>query len=218
MNIGGNYMSITKKVNSYVIHQRYGYVFTLNDVVKNTNLEEHRKSVVSALRRCVASGIVMRLSPGLYFRPRKGRFGSLPVDTRDLIKALSKNKKADFVVSGATAVNHLGVSTQLPMVRSYVMTERVRVHLKTINVKIEYSKSLSYFSCHLKISSKAQRENALLFWSALQYINRERFSDYRKELIDVFNETLDHKAKENFLKALPPSMAWARKELADYYE
>ena len=208
-------MSIAKQVNSYVLHQRYGYVFTLDDLIKNSNLESHKVAVVAALRRCIAVKQIVRLSPGVFYRPKKSRFGYLPVDTQELIKAYSRKKDADFVVSGATAVNALGLSTQLPMVRSYIMTERVRAQLNSVNIKIEYSKTLSHFSENLRVGDKVQRKNAMLFWSALQYINKTRFDDYKSDLINCFNQTLDEKARVKFLRALPPSMNWAREELGN---
>lgn len=211
----GEGMSVTKQVNSYVLHQRYGHVFTLDDLINHTDLESHKVAVVAALRRSVKSEQIKRLSPGFYYRPKKSRFGDLPVDTQELIKAFSRKKEADFVVSGATAVNALGLSTQLPMVRSYIMTERVRVELKSVNIKIEYSKSLSHFTKNLRVSDKSQRENALLFWSALHYINKNRFYDYKRELVQCFHKTLDDYAKVRFLNALPPSMTWAKKELGN---
>lgn len=205
-------MSVSQQVTSYIMHQRYGRVFTLDDFMKNSSLESNR-AAVTALSRCVEMKLVKRLSRGVYYKPKKSRFGTLPVDTQELIKALSRKKHAEFVVSGATAVNALGLSTQLPMVRSYMMTERVRADLKSVNIKIEYSKALDHFSKHLKVSDRAQKKQAFIFWSALHYIGKDRFSDYRKQYISSFNKTFDCNAKEKFLLALSPSMNWAKKEL-----
>ncbi|HHF2855311.1 TPA: DUF6088 family protein [Vibrio diabolicus] len=206
-------MSIAKQVHSYIVHQRYGRVFSLDDFLKVSNLESRKVAVVAAFRRCISDKLIVRLSPGMYYKPKKSRFGYLPVDTQELIKAYSRKKRADYVISGASAANALGISTQLPMVRSYIMTERVRAELKTVNIKIEYSKALSYFSQHLKVSDKEQKEKAMLFWSALHYIDKDRFEEYSKELSSCFDRSLNDAVKVKFLKALPPSMAWARNRL-----
>lgn len=93
------------------------------------------------------------------------------------------------------------------------MTERVRADLKSVNIKIEYSKALDHFSKHLKVSDKAQKKQAFILWSALHYIGKDRFSDYRSKYISRFNKTLSSDVREKFLQALPPSMNWARNEL-----
>ncbi|MGL1053680.1 DUF6088 family protein [Vibrio vulnificus] len=208
-------MTIAKQVNSYIAHQRYGRVFSLDDFLKSSSLESQKVAVVAALRRCITAKQIIRLSPGFYYKPKKSKFGYLPVDTQELIKAYSRKRHADFVVSGATAVNALGISTQLPMVRSYIMTERVRAELKTVNIKIEYSKALSHFSQNLRVTDKTQKENAMLLWSALHYIDRKRFEDYKSELSDCFQKTLDETVKVKFLEALPPSMMWAKERLGN---
>lgn len=205
-------MSVSKQVTSYIMHQRYGRVFTLDDFMKSAKLESNR-AAITALSRCVEMKLVKRLSPGVYYKPKKSRFGTLPVDTQELIKALSRKKHAEYVVAGAAAMNALGLSTQLPMVRSYIMTERVRVDLKSVNIKIEYSKALDHFSNSLKINDTTQKKHAFVFWSALQYISKDKFSDYRTEYISRFNKILDENVKAKFLQALPPSMSWARNEL-----
>lgn len=207
-------MTVSKQVTTYIMRQRYGRVFTLDDFMKSSKLESNR-AAITALSRCVEMKLVIRISPGVYYKPQKSRFGTLPVDTQELINALSRKKHAEYVVAGAAAMNALGLSTQLPMVRSYIISERVRADLKSVNIKIEYSKALSYFTNSLKINDSTQKKHALVFWSALQYISKDKFTDYRNEYISRFNKMLDENARTKFLRALPPSMSWARSELGN---
>ena len=207
------FMSITKKVDSYVRHQHFGKVFTLEQLIKRSKLEENKNAVTTALRRLVREGQVLRLSPGVYYRPKKSKFGHLPVDTKDLVDSISKHRKATYVVSGAAAVNALGLSTQLPMSRSYIISERIRLNFTSVNVKLEYSKRLAKFAEHLHVDDKEQRQRALLIWSALAYIDRSKIHEYREEMRDCFHKLLNPLTQVKFLKALPPSMTWARKEL-----
>ena len=206
-------MSITQKIDSYVRHQKFGKVFSLHQLVSRTQLEDKKNAATAALGRMVKKEQVIRLSPGVYYRPKKSRFGHIPVDVNELIESISKEKKAAYVVAGAAAMNSLGLSTQLSMSRSYLISERVRSDLKSVNVKLTFSKSLTYFDKHLRMNDKKQRQNALLLWSALSYIGSSKVDEYRDGVHDRFHKLFNKSAQEHFLKALPPSMNWVVEEL-----
>jgi hypothetical protein len=81
-----------------------------------------RTGIDKALSRLAASGAIRRLDRGLYDLPRvHPSLGALGVDPYALAKALGRRTGDVVVLSGASAANKLGLSTQVPM-RSVFLT------------------------------------------------------------------------------------------------
>ena len=86
-----------------------GTVFTLDDFSKHGS----RKAIAVTLSRLVKEGIIKRIRRGLYMVPKESRFGTIPPDSKAVIKAISKQGKKSYL-SGASASNKLGLTTQVP--------------------------------------------------------------------------------------------------------
>jgi hypothetical protein len=211
-----NAMSTTQIVDSYVSRQHFGKVFTFEQLMKRSSLDSaQRKAATVALSRKVKGGEIKRIAKSTYYRPKKSKFGELPVDINDLMKTICKDKKSEYVVAGAGAMNALGLSTQLPMVRSYLVSERVRVQFKALNIKLEYKGTLSYFSAHFGVKDKAQRQAAFLFFSAINHIEKRKFQEFKCGLLTSFNKLLATPVQTQFIEALPQSMSWIKSELME---
>lgn len=202
-------VGINSYVTSYVSHQLPGRVFTHDQLIERKGItEDQRSATLKALSRMVSEKKIVRVSQGTYYRPRKSRFGSLPIEPRELISAVTKSKKVTIVPAGVAAVNALGLDTQLPMVRSFFTSERLRAKYNVKNVKFEYKESLQYFVERFNIKDEEQRAKALLFWSALNYITKDDASFYKDKLHKRFWELLTPQTQESFFRALPTSMRW----------
>ena len=59
------------------------------------------------LKSLIASNDVKKLAGGLYYRPRKNRFGDTPPDERGLVRAFLKT--ADFLLTSRNHYNQLGL-------------------------------------------------------------------------------------------------------------
>lgn len=69
------------------------------------------QAVAMALSRLRKEGVIQRLSKGLYYKPKKTKFGTLaPSDNEILRSVLSKGG----YIAGPVAMNRLGVTTQIP--------------------------------------------------------------------------------------------------------
>lgn len=200
---------VSSYVSSYVSHQQPGRVFTHEQLIERKGLtEDQRSAALKALSRMVGEKKIVRVSQGSYYRPKMSRFGSMPIEPRELITAVTRSKRATIVPAGVAAVNALGLDTQLPMVRSFFSSERLRAKYNVKNVKFEYKESLQYFIERFNVKDKEQREQALLFWSALNHISRYDASCYKDGLSKKFNMLLTPQTKESFFKSLPVSMKW----------
>lgn len=209
-----NTLNVSKKVQQYVSHLNKGKPFTLDQVVKKKELPvQQRNNASKALQRMVADRLLVRLSNGTYYRPKESRFGALPLETKEIVKVVTKSKKATVVPAGAFAINALGLDTQLPMVSSYYISVRMRTQFIADSIKFEYKESLQHFSQKFSVKDEEIKYLGLLFWSALTYLDRHTSDLYASKLTNKFTSSMDQPTQDRFLSALPPSMKWAKEIL-----
>ena len=101
-------------------------VFFLSDFAEITSLETIRKVLSQA---CEAK-MLTRIAHGIYAKPMMSRFGEVPVPLEKVALAIAERDHSLIMPSGNTAANILGLSTQVPMVVSYITTGSSR----TINI------------------------------------------------------------------------------------
>ena len=78
--------------------------------------------VTRALSRLEKEGVLIRLSQGLYLYPLRNKFGVLRPSIEDIAYAIAEKDKARIIPSGLTALNKLGLSTQVTMNAVYLLT------------------------------------------------------------------------------------------------
>jgi len=89
-----------------------GFVFTPADFP----IDLRKQATVNRiLNNMVASGQIRRASKGRFYKPKITEFGELPLNTYQLVKdLLEKNGKVIGYLTGYTAFNELGLTTQVP--------------------------------------------------------------------------------------------------------
>lgn len=89
-----------------------GKVFTTAEVMGDA---KNAASANRLLGMMVDAGTLRRVSRGRYYKPEESEFGTIPVDTRELVKdLLFKNGTPIAYISGLNAMNELGLTTQVP--------------------------------------------------------------------------------------------------------
>ncbi|KAA6322169.1 hypothetical protein EZS27_028256 [termite gut metagenome] len=90
----------------------FGFVFTPKDFP----IDPRKQATVNRiLNMMVASGQIRHLSKGRFYKPKMVEFGELPPDTFQIVKdLLEKNGKVIGYITGYTAFNELGLTTQVP--------------------------------------------------------------------------------------------------------
>ncbi|WP_370757419.1 DUF6088 family protein [Coprobacter secundus] len=76
--------------------------------------------VTRALSRLEKEGVLIRLSQGLYLYPSRNKFGILRPSIEEIAYAVAEKDKARIIPSGLTALNKLGLSTQVTMNSVYL--------------------------------------------------------------------------------------------------
>ena len=73
------------------------------------------KAVAKALERLVGQGSISRVARGIYARLESDRIlGTITPGTEVIAEAISRRDKSRVIVTGAAALNALGLSTQVP--------------------------------------------------------------------------------------------------------
>jgi Family of unknown function (DUF6088) len=70
-------------------------------------------AVAAALSRLAREGTIRRIRKGVYYSPRKTRFGELSPNPTSVVAVLLKDKGIDWKPSGLPAYNGLGLTTQV---------------------------------------------------------------------------------------------------------
>jgi len=82
------------------------------EVYRRSDLEYYSSAVDRHLNRLTHDGSLMKLSPGLYYAPKKSKFGVVPPSDKSLVERFLKD--SSFLLVSPNAYNSLGLGlTQL---------------------------------------------------------------------------------------------------------
>jgi hypothetical protein len=84
--------------------------------------EYHSEFVGGTLAELTSEGLLVKLAQGIYAKPRKSRFGVVFPSVEKIVQAMATRDNAEIIPSGMTALNALGLSTQVPMNYTYLTT------------------------------------------------------------------------------------------------
>ncbi len=114
-----------------------GEIFFIADFTELGNYEAVRKS----LQRLTKSDSIKRIAKGVYFLPKKHeRLGIIYPHAEEIAKAIAKRDKARIIATGSTALNLLGLSTQIPM-KVVFLTDGSARNIKVGNQTIQFKKT-----------------------------------------------------------------------------
>ena len=94
-----------------------GTVFVTSDFAGIANAQYVRR----VLKRMADDGTIERVLPGVFYRPKTNRLLGEPVpsDPDDVAHAIARSQNWTIAPSGQTALNLLGLSTQVPATWTY---------------------------------------------------------------------------------------------------
>jgi predicted transcriptional regulator of viral defense system len=122
--------TIENKVNT-------GEIFFISDFTELGNYEAVRKS----LQRLTKEDSIKRIAKGIYLLPKiNERLGVIYPHAEQIAKAIAKRDKARIIATGSTALNLLGLSTQIPM-KVVFLTDGSPRNIKVGNQTIQFKKT-----------------------------------------------------------------------------
>ena len=100
--------------------------------------EYHSEFVGETLAELTHEGLLVKLAQGIYAKPRWSRFGVVLPSVDKIVQAIAARDNAEVLPSGMTALNVLGLSTQVPMKYSYLTTGSERtIKLKNQEIRLK---------------------------------------------------------------------------------
>ena len=100
---------LTKQIRERIESQGENTLYMVRDFADLNN----DGLVTRALSRLEKEGMLVRISQGIYLYPMRNRFGILKPSIDEIAVAIAQKDKARIIPSGLTALNKLGLSTQL---------------------------------------------------------------------------------------------------------
>ena len=163
--------------------------------------EYHSEFVGSTLAELTDDGILSKIAQGIYVKPTKSRFGFVFPSVEKVVQAIAARDNAQILPSGMTALNVLGLSTQIPMNYSYLTSGSERtIKLKNHQVVLKRGvpKNFSYKT----------RLIALLA-QALRTLKQENIGNSELRIIrELISKETD---KENLAKDIDILPIWMKK-------
>lgn len=185
-----------KQIRERINQAETGAVFIPSDFA---DIAETAK-VNMCLKRLKESGELTNLKRGVYMKPRHSTLLNQPVPARsdDVAKAMARNFGWTIIPCGDTALNLLGLSTQVPAVWSYVSDGPYRSY--TVDgIKLQFKHT------DRKSEIIGLSEKTALVIQALRAIGKENITP---KDIKKLSEKLDEAEKSRLLLEGQRAAAW----------
>lgn len=99
------------------------------------------------LGQLVKDGVLIRVSQGIYLKPKMTRFGPLMPTLYEIAEIIAKRDHAKILPYGPVAENYLGFSTQVPMNAVYITngaSRKLRIGKRTLTFKYGVPTNFAY--------------------------------------------------------------------------
>lgn len=113
-----NTKGFTERINERINAFSEGTPFVASDFSDITDAQTIRR----LLKKQVDNGNLERIIPGVFFRPKMSQLlnEKIPADPNQVAEAIARSKGWKITASGETALNRLGLSTQIPAIWTYI--------------------------------------------------------------------------------------------------
>lgn len=129
-------MVLTKEIRNTIERNGPGRLYMVQDFADLNN----DGLVTRALSRLENEGMLIRLAQGLYLYPARNKYGILFPTIDKIAYAIAEKDKARIIPSGLTALNRLGLSTQVATNAVYI-TDATARELAIGNRKIIFKRA-----------------------------------------------------------------------------
>ncbi len=163
--------------------------------------EYHSEFVGSTLAELTESGVLFKMAQGIYVKPRKSRFGLVFPSIEKIVQAIAMRDYAEVLPSGTTALNALGLSTQVPMNYSYLTSGSERT-IKLANRQVVLKRGVPKNFCY-------KTRLIALLTQALRALKQENIGDSEIQIIrELIAKETD---KESLAKDVDAMPGWMKR-------
>lgn len=189
-------MNLYKEVFYFISGHGRGWAFSSNDLIHKFS----RQEIDNTLSDLVAQGKIRRVARGIYDYPRYSELleQELSPDIEQVAHAYARKFNWLIEASGDTALNILGLSTQVVANYIYLSNGSSKKYEILGNIVIQFKKSA------LKNIGFKYKESSLLV-QALKTLGQENITE---ELIAKIKKQIDAKMYEKILKDTTTATDW----------
>jgi len=163
--------------------------------------EYHSEFVGSTLAELTESGVLFKMAQGIYVKPRKSRFGLVPPSIEKIVQAIAMRDNAEVLPTGTTALNALGLSTQVPMNYAYLTSGSERT-IKLANRQVVLKRGVPKNFCY-------KTRLIALLTQALRALKQENVGDSELQIIrELIAKETD---KESLAKDVDAMPGWMKR-------
>ena len=163
--------------------------------------EYHAEFVGSVLSELTTEGMLVKISHGIYAKPRTSKFGAVLPSVDKVVQAIATRDNAEVLPSGMTALNALGLSTQVPMNYTYLTTGSERT-VNLSNRKLLFKRGVPKNFCYVT------RLISLLV-QALKALKKENVGEEELNIIQqLISKETDKKTLAKDIDMMP---AWMKR-------
>ena len=163
--------------------------------------EYHSEFVGSTLAELTESGVLFKMAQGIYVKPRKSRFGLVLPSIEKIVQAIAMRDNAEVLPTGTTALNALGLSTQVPMNYAYLTSGRERT-IKLANRQVVLKRGVPKNFCY-------KTRLIALLTQALRALKQENVGDSELQIIrELIAKETD---KESLAKDVDAMPGWMKR-------
>lgn len=185
---------ITKRIEN--MHE--GQILFISDF---SDLNGNEKVVSRALSAEEKKGNIVRLAKGMYLRPKNTRFGIVYPSVDEMVKAIAHRDKSMVQPCGMTALNMLGLSTQVPTKYTYLTlgsSRKLKLGDRLIELKRSVPKNFVF-----------KTTLGALLMQALKSLGEKNIS--RQEIVQIRKLIDNEKRMEQFKLDVLLMPIWMRK-------
>ncbi len=194
-----------------IAHKNIDYCKTLKERIKELPEdsvlfrsdfpEYHSEFVGSTLAELTSEGVLIKLAQGIFAKPRRSRLGPVLPTIDKVVKAIAKRDHAEVLPSGITALNMLGLSTQVPMSYTYLTSGSERI-INLRNKQIQLKRGVPKNFCY------NTRLIALLV-QALKTLKEENVGNEEMQILQrLLAKEPDKESLQNDINQMP---AWMKR-------
>ena len=191
-------MTITQTIRNLIERAAFGELLTAKQLLEIGF--GSRDAIDQTLARFCRAGLIVRITRGVYTKPRASRFGGqvLP-EPNALAQAFAKLKGITLQLQGAEAVRRFGLSTQMPAQLGFQTDGRTRIlHLGKLEIRLQHAPAKMLFL------AESLAGQAL---TALRYLGRQNINPQQVKTILEQLPTIERLRLQENLFHLPHWLA-----------
>lgn len=163
--------------------------------------EYHAEFVGGTLSELANEGVLTKIAQGIYAKPRKSRFGVVLPTVDKVVQAIATRDNAQILPSDMTALNVLGLSTQVPMNYTYLTTGSERT-VKLANRQVTLKRGVPKNFCY-------ETHLVALLVQALRALKRENINE--DGLRTISSLISKEPNKESLMRDVDMMPAWMKR-------